>query len=536
MWLIRRIHLLVWVTAAATLAGCLSTGSAARSPWQVQRVQPWPNGPMRQMAPPPAAPQTLSPRSGTAPPANEKLVPIPTPDPQSKADSSLPNGRTTRTLKPATTPEMAEQPQIRFKPAPLGTTADSGSDNVTTIAPRDNAVDNPKSPTRTKPSVPSLPTLGFDDKPANNPNVTPSPKGSRFEPLAAPSDLPLKLQITGQRQRALGGTVTFDVVVRNDSQRSFEDVVINVDFDRELVFPGHVEKQVKKNLGSLRPGQTREMRLTLASNKLGEHACRFEVTAEGLEPIKHTATVAYIEPKLRLQLIGPERRTLGSRAEFTVKVANTSDQPIDDLKVTLNHDAALSPREATGGYEREATSLRWTLGRLAPGEGVQVQAEFDCRHLAENACITAEARSDELSVEDVETCVTVVAVPGLLDLRISDRTDPITVGEEAEYEVTVQNLGLQAVGSVQIELQTSEHLRIETHEAKLGEKAISLTKTDRNGHLRLSLPESIPADGTLQLIIRAKALRPGDAELRVIATPGPDGTSAETSEFTTVNR
>ena len=73
-------------------------------------------------------------------------------------------------------------------------------------------------------------------------------------------------------------------------------------------------------------------------------------------------------------------------------------------------------------------------------------------------------------------------------------------------------------------------------DVKLGDKAVTLEKSNRNGQLTLILPGSLPADATLRLIIRAKALKPGDAELHVIATPGLNGTAAETSEFTTVNR
>ncbi len=517
MRFIGRIRLFVSITFVVLMVGCAS-GPAARSQWRVQRVQPWSANPTKPatpqlMAPQPANPQPAGPRSAApnaastrpeiAPPVKEKLVPIPTPD-----------------------------PQARFKPSPLGSSAEHKPVEELKIESR----------SANKPNGPSLtfPQLNNTDRSTTKPNAEASPPTLRFEALDPPNESlhgsPLKIEVTSKRQRPLGETVTFDVVVTNESEQVLKDVVINVDFDRELVFPGHAEKQLQKYVGEMLPGQSQEMRLTLVSNQLGQHACRFEVTTDGLDSVKRAMHVTYVEPKLRLQLIGPGRRTVGSRAEFTIKIANMSEQAIDDLKVTLNHDAALSPREATGGYQQEATALRWTLGRIAPGEGVQVQAEFDCRQLAENACITAAARSESLSAEEVETCVTVVAVPGLLDLRISDRTDPVRIGEEAEYEVTVQNLGLQAISEVQLDLQTSEHLKLSTFDATLADKSISLTKADRNGQLTLVLPTSLPTDAILRLIIRAKALKPGDAELRVVATPGPSGTAIETSEFTSVNR
>ena len=146
-----------------------------------------------------------------------------------------------------------------------------------------------------------------------------------------------------------------------------------------------------------------------------------------------------------------------------------------------------------------------------------------------------EARSEQLSAVAVEDCVTVVAVPGLLDLRVSDRTDPLKVGDDAEFEITVQNLGLQSVSEVQLDVQTSEHLQAGTHTAKLDDREVPLTQTDRDGTLRLALPNSLPPDATLTITLRAKVLRPGDSELRVVATVGSDGSPVETTEFTSIN-
>ena len=172
------------------------------------------------------------------------------------AGSSLPNGVTTQTNKPVRELDAAVPPPIRFQPAPLGRS-------------------NRSEPVTSPDAEGAGPRLGF-------------------EPLPAPHDSPLTLEINGPRQRSVGGAVTYELVVRNGSQQPIDHVVVNVDFDGELIFPGHIEKQVKKDLGNLLPGQSREMKLTLTSNKVGRHDCRFEVTADNLDPVWQTATVVYI--------------------------------------------------------------------------------------------------------------------------------------------------------------------------------------------------------------------------------------------------
>ena len=508
------------VLALVGLIGCQSSGRAV-SPWRVQRVPAWPP-PLTNTAPRTASP-FVSPWSRSEPAQIGKPVPIPTPDPLRKGGASLSNEINVPEAQPAS-PDTAEQPQIRFKP----------------VLPDRSQEQKPATDKSVTPDLDILPPPVVVPKRSggtspSNPESKPAGPSLGFEAITAPNDAGLSLDVRGQRQRPVGGSATFDVVVRNQGAETVTGVLVNVEFDEAFVFPGRVEKRLKKDLGQLLPGQSREMRLTLTSDRLGKHGCRFSMTAAGGAAIEREVSVEFINPKLQVELVGPARRTVGSRAEFTVKIANTSDKPIDDLRVTLQHDAALTPHTASGGFQREEHSLRWSLGRIEAGAGLQVQAEFDCRQLSEQACITVEAHGAELSAESVESCVTVVAVPGLLDLRVSDRSDPVKVGEEAEFEITVQNLGLEAVSEVHLNVQSSEHLRAGSHTAKIGDREIKLTATQRDGTLRLVLPDSLAADATLRITLRATALQPGDAELRVVATTGSDGTPAETSEFTSIN-
>ena len=510
------------VLAMAGLIGCHSTGGNV-FPQRVQRVPAWPPP-----KPAPTVPTTPKSASPLVPPWSrvervpiEKPVPNPTPDPQRQGGASLSNEINSLDNLPAS-PRTEEQPQIRFKP----------------VTPDPAPEKEPAQGTGAKSGVELLPPPLAPKQSERPSGGDPAPKASGpslgFEPLAAPNDSALSFDVRGQRQRPVDGVATFDVTVRNNGTEIINGVLVNVEFDEAFVFPGREEKRLKKDLGRLLPGQSREMRLSLASHQLGKHGCRFSVTAEGIAAIEREMSVEFINPKLQVELVGPARRTVGSRAEFTVKIANTSDKPIEDLRVTMQHDAALTPHTASGGFQREGHSLRWSLGRLEPGAGVQVQAEFDCRQLSEQACLTVEARGAELA-ETIESCLTVAAVPGLLDLRVSDRNDPVKVGEEAEFEITVQNLGLQAVSEVQLDVQTSEHLRAGSHTAKVGEREIKLTATQRDGTLRLALPDSLPADATLRITLRATALLAGDAELRVVAALGADETSTDMSEFTSIN-
>jgi len=195
MRFIGRIRQFVLLSAAVLLVGCAGS-PATRSPWRVQRVQPVPATPMKpvpsqKMAPQLAAPRSVapnanSPRPESAPLVKEKLVPTPTPDPQTKTSPQLSepsaergNGNQSSTVQsnqPTLKDDSDVQPQIRFKPAPLGSSAQ----------------DEPAQ------------ELKIESQKLNKPSEEISPPRLGFESLNAPNDSPLKIDVTSKSKRPLG--------------------------------------------------------------------------------------------------------------------------------------------------------------------------------------------------------------------------------------------------------------------------------------------------------------------------------------------
>ena len=295
MWSRCSLVVCVAVSSLVGVYGCQSLTRPPRAPWTVQRVEPpaaadssrswWPPRapwsvqqvePRHAIAAKSASPQLAVPRSTTVPQPSEKVVPNPTVDPQAKVGTNFSNEVVVRAAQPPSDAESRSQPTLRFKPAP-----------------RDRPFESSDSET-------SLPSK------SESPSTV---RGPRFEALDAPKDSPLQLEVSGLKQKTLGETVTFDVTVYNDSQRELEKVVVHVDFDEPLSFPGHAEKRLLKDVGTLSPGESRAMQLTLEGQKAGRHACRFVVEADGEEVAKHTAIVQFVPQKSA----GPKRNSLGSR-------------------------------------------------------------------------------------------------------------------------------------------------------------------------------------------------------------------------------
>ncbi|MCA9014819.1 MAG: DUF11 domain-containing protein, partial [Planctomycetaceae bacterium] len=348
---------------------------------------------------------------------------------------------------------------------------------------------------------------------------------------------PLEMSVEVIPKRQLGSGATFYLIIKNVSDRSVRNVLMECEFDAALLFPGRREKKIGQRLGTLQPGESKEISLTLYSDTLGSHCCRFRAIADGEELVWKSVCVEYEKKQLDLSVIGPSARTIGSRAEFIVKLSNVSDVDLNNIQVAISYDPALIPREASIGSERETGLLKWDLDTVRKGEGVQLQVEFECEVAAEHACLRVNVTSPELPNEQVSACLKVTPASGVLDVQVRDTKDPIARGEETTYEVSIENRGLQPAKDISLQAKIPRMFRVVSVEAYQGNQKLSVRPQVNQNVLTVSPIRELPADAFLRYTILVKATGSGDEEFIVTIT-GANSDKLETtvSEITTVNR
>jgi len=141
-------------------------------------------------------------------------------------------------------------------------------------------------------------------------------------------------------------------------------------------------------------------------------------------------------------------------------------------------------------------------------EKVQLQVEFECRTQAHRACIRVEVKGADVAAEHEEACVEVVPVPGTLDLRISDRDDPLETGRKGAYEVTVQNIGLQAARRIVLEAAVPENIAVGSVLVRVGDRPLSLKYSAEPGRLIFDPVGELAPNARLVYTFEVEALRP----------------------------
>lgn len=377
----------------------------------------------------------------------------------------------------------------------------------------------------------SPPTLTVPDAPktADVPDESVAPR-----PL-------IELAVANPTERQVGAGATFRVSLTNRSRETLEGMRVVCLFADELQFGTTAEKTVSQSLGSWAARETKDLALTLHSNQVGTFAATFRIEREsdGERLAERIGEAKFVDRKYELTVVGPTDRTIGSRAEFTVRIANISTEPLPPAELVLRRDAALVLKELTEGSRRTGGEIRWSLPELAPGAETQFQAEFECRTAADRATVTAQVvgpngEARRIPEEETEASVRIAPVTGVLDVRLSDEIDPISAGEEGVYRLTITNMGLQEVRRIRVRYEATAPIEMTSVTVKRGSETLTTQFSAEGGALVGDEIDTLPPDATLTLDLRSTARSAGRGEMTAIVEHEVPGSRVEVREPTWV--
>jgi uncharacterized repeat protein (TIGR01451 family) len=297
--------------------------------------------------------------------------------------------------------------------------------------------------------------------------ITPLEKGE-IEPQAAVTftrasstrvaivepELSLKIEsspraVIGQR----GGCV---LVVHNGGNGPATGVVVSANLPASLA-PTTAE-EAKYQLGTLPPGESREIEFPIYAHKLGQHALEFQVTCQGTEPKEIQQTLEVVQPTVQVAMEGPKLRYVERQASYLIRLENPGPAPINNVQVIENVPAGFEFVEATAGgdYDHEARQVAWFVGRLEPNASTTVEVKLIPGELGEHT-VTTEVTADA-GVNAVAHATTRVEGVSSVALDVIDRDDPIEVAGETLYEIRVTNNGTKPAAGVQIAAQVPKEM------------------------------------------------------------------------------
>jgi uncharacterized repeat protein (TIGR01451 family) len=316
----------------------------------------------------------------------------------------------------------------------------------------------------------------------------------------------LNVTISEPPPALVGSPVPLQITVTNSGSAPAINVLLNAAFDLGL------EHETRANplelpLGTLGPGESKTVPLTLVARQVGRFVTRVTATADG--NLRGTAERAVTVQTARLAVAktGPAVRYLDQVAAWDITVVNASDVPLNNVVVRDQLAPELTFMSATELGQLINGQVVWNVGPLPGRQQKVVQVTARCSRIAPRVTNIAVATADPGLQEQSEANIEIRGVPAY-SLEISKIGDPVAVGGKVTYRINVTNTGSLPGNQVEITAILPRELQV------AGTDGPTRARIDGNRVIFPAL-DALQPKQTASYAIDAMALRPGDVRFRV---------------------
>lgn len=269
----------------------------------------------------------------------------------------------------------------------------------------------------------------------------------------------VELTLVGPPQAAVGEEVTFVANITNRGSTAATGLVLVDTFEQGLKHDQSQSPIENRELGTLAPGETRRVNVKLRVVQPGRWCNTMQLTGDGgirtsaqscvtasapstpaPVPVPPPSTgPATGQPQITVRKTGPVRAAVGDKILFTIVVENRGTTTANNVKVLDNYDLALSPLQASEGWQRAGNDIYWVLPQLAPNYSYKREVECLCQQPGQQVCNRVTVTTQEGVRQDAQACLEITGQRPALTVSIFEPRDPVGMGEEIAYDIRVTN-------------------------------------------------------------------------------------------------
>lgn len=318
----------------------------------------------------------------------------------------------------------------------------------------------------------------------------------------------LKITQRAPEKVLIGQQLEIEIEVSNPGSGAATGVVLQEDVPEGLEHPKG--RQLDNVIGTLAPGEVRRQVLRMRAVAPGQIANQVRLAGDDGLVAENTVMVDVIAPQLAIELEGPSRKFLERQAEYNINLANVGTADATNVEVVAYLDRGFSfvATEYQGQYDPSRHAVYWSLAELpAAGRGSVLLRLLPIE--AGERAIRLEAKGDLNVLAQHEKIVNVDTLAEL-SFSIADDADPIEIGSEATYEVTISNRGSRDDSNVRLQMMLPPGLELVASEAE--------ASTDDRGLIAFAPTMSLPAGQDTVHRIRVRGVSQGTHIVKAIVT------------------
>jgi uncharacterized repeat protein (TIGR01451 family) len=320
----------------------------------------------------------------------------------------------------------------------------------------------------------------------------------------------LRLRKEGPARALLYDALTYQLTLTNTGTAPLTNLLLTDQLPKGLEHESGKDR-LSWILGTLAPGQSRTVSYQVIAKAVGRLCNKAAATADGGYRQEVESCVTVTEAKLELGMTGPKKRYLNTPAIYDITVQNPGTAPLENVQLTNTVPPGTTFIRASEGGQLADNQVRWSLGALTPGASLTLTLELQAQSTG-RICNKATVAADRGLTKQAEACTDFTGVPALA-LEVEDTEDPVEVGSNTTYNVTVRNPGTTPAANVKIVATVPAQMELL--------RATGTANNRTEGQRIIYDPLTLAAGDTARYSIEVRARRAGDVRFRVELTAEP---------------
>ena len=316
----------------------------------------------------------------------------------------------------------------------------------------------------------------------------------------------LAVNIDGPKQVLIGQEAKLSITVTNEGTGTARNV-----FLLEHVPEGlrHMAgDQLENQLGDLRPGESQVVELSLMATGVGPVKNPVVVRGDGGLVAERSHSIEILAPALDVAATGARRRFLKRETTYSLSISNpgTADAMGVTFSTVLPAGLEFVGTNNEGIFDPQTRVVKWSLEKLPAGETGDVELVVMPTEAGEKSLRITGAALNVSAIEK-QMPITIEGV-GAFGFEVTDLADPVELGGETVYRITLFNNGSKEVTGIRMTAGLSAGLELISIEGAVSGKL-------SGSQITFDEVSSLMPEVMQQVLVRVRAKEPGDQRLRV---------------------
>ena len=238
----------------------------------------------------------------------------------------------------------------------------------------------------------------------------------------------IKLVKSGPASVSICEPITYTYAVTNTGNGTARNVTVMDDLASGLT-TADGSRSVQQNVGDVAPGETKRATVTVQPAKPGTYASAASAKSASSTVNSDPVSTQVKNEELSLAIQAPETEYAGQTVNYTALVKNTGDVAVQNVKVNFS---------VAGTNQRQQQNIP----SIGVGETVPVPVKVSSGNVAGNQTLNVAVQSPCPAVRGPAAAAT-VAIKSIsaLQIEVVDKADPVRIGDNVVYTITVLNQG-----------------------------------------------------------------------------------------------